>query len=438
MNTTAQLSDSTASTTTTVSAEAPEGKPTKKAKPGKTGKKPARGETARAGKKTKAPRGAKAEKAPRKGRKVAAVEAAPAEPALPPAGEPLPMEEVYANPNQPRKLFDEAALDELAASIKGRGLIQPIKVTPRPQPGGKGKYMIVVGERRWRAHQRLGATTIQATISVMSDDEIADAAIIENLQRKDITPLEEARAYQARLDTGLTVDQLAERLGLKQSWRITERTDLLKLTAENQEAFARGALTPSQAYEMSHLGPAMQRVLFNAIGEGKCRSYAELRKTVQALAAREQQTELPTAAPGVEPPTEADHERVREVEALIGKVCELVQRGFHGNDVVILRKVNPANADVLADKLELIESCLRKLRLELRAAAVTRSLEQTAATPASEPAASDPVPDEAAIEAPAAEPVGETPAEPAAELVVELVVELDAPAPASDEVGQAA
>jgi ParB family chromosome partitioning protein len=343
-------------------------------------KKASRGDVARAGKKEKAPRRAKAErskatrspraeKKPRKGRKAAAVEAPPP-PA--PSGEPLPMADIYPNPNQPRKLFEEKELDELAASIEQRGLLQPIKVVPRPQPNGAGKYMIVLGERRWRAHQRLGRTEILATISVLSDDEIADAAIIENLQRKDITPLEEARAYQARLDIGLTVDELAQRLGLKQSWRIAERTALLKLTAEHQDAFGRGILTPSQAYEMSHLGPAMQRVLFNAIAAGKCRSYAELRKAVEALSQREKQVEMPTETPGVEPATEAEHERVREIEVLIGKVCELVQRGFDGNEVVILRKVNPTNADVLAEKLELIEGSLKKLRLELRAGAVAR------------------------------------------------------------------
>ncbi len=428
------LSDSTVSVTP-AAVESHDVKPTKKAKTSK--KKAERGEAARPGKKAKTPRGAKAERAPRRSRKAAAVEVDAAPPPPPPAGEPLPMEEVYPNPDQPRKLFTEADLDELAASIQQRGLLQPIKVVPRPQPNGKGKYMIVLGERRWRAHQKLGATTILATVSVMSDDEIADAAIIENLQRKDITPLEEARAYQARLDTGLTVEELAQRLGLKQSWRIAERTSLLKLTSENQEAFARGALTPSQAYEMSQLGPAMQRVLFNAIGEGKCKSYAELRRVVQTLSQKEKQTELPTEAQGVEPPTDADRERVREVEVLIGKVCELVQRGFSGNDVVILRKVNPANADVLADQLDVIETSLRKIRLELRAAAVTRSLEAAQAAPAGEPATPEQAGAEPVVKAPAepAEPTAaaETPAEPESR-----VVELDPTEPAGEEAIQAA
>jgi ParB family chromosome partitioning protein len=418
MNTTTASANS-AAPATPASTEASDTKPTKK---GKVGKKAARSETPRA-KKGKTPRGAKSEKAAKASRKShkargsdgeAVTANEPAEPK--PSGQPIAMSEVYANPNQPRKLFDEKELDELAASITQRGLLQPIKVVPRPQPGGTGKYMIALGERRYRAHQRLGAPTILATISVMTDDEIADAAIVENLQRKDITPLEEARAYQARIDNGLTVERLAERLGLKQSWRITERTALLRLTAEHQEAFARGALSPSQAYEMSRLGAPMQRVLFNAIGSGKCKSYAELRKTVEALELREKQVEMPTEVSRPEPPTEAEHARVREVEAMIGKVCELIQKGFHGNDVVILRKVNLTNAEVLADQIELIESSLRKLRLELRAGAVARLAAEAAPTaPGGTDEAADP-----SLGSPASEPALETPAALAAERFVEL------------------
>jgi hypothetical protein len=213
---------------------------------------------------------------------------------------------------------------------------------------------------------------------------------------------------------------------MKQSWRITERTALLKLTAEHQEALARGALTPSQAYEMSRLGPAMQRVLFNALAAGRCRSFAELRKTVEALAAREKQTSMPADAPEAAPATDADHDRVRALEATIGKVTDLLQRGFDTDDIAALRKVNVLNAEVLADKLELIEGHLRQLRLELRAAAVAQGPAQADAEPAEAPAA------EAADEVPSAGDADEAaePGEPAEEaptsgLAPELTVELD-------------
>ncbi len=91
----------------------------------------------------------------------------------------LSLVDVYPNPAQPRTIFREADLDELGESIRTHGLLQPIKV----RPDGKGRYMIVLGERRWRAHQRIGAETIEATVVDLADDALADAAIVENLQR---------------------------------------------------------------------------------------------------------------------------------------------------------------------------------------------------------------------------------------------------------------
>jgi ParB family chromosome partitioning protein len=275
----------------------------------------------------------------------------------------LAMNLVYPNPKQPRTIFEEGPLEELAASIREHGLLQPIKV----RPDGQGRYMIVLGERRWRAHQRIGAATIFCCIVAMSDDDLADAAIVENLQRRDITPLEEARAFQARLSTGISVDDLARRLGIKQPRRIAERVALLRLSLEFQDALARGMLSPSQAGEMSRLSTSSQHVLFRAIRDGRCRTYAELRSVAQGLLDAENQTEL---LPGDAKPTEDEQRAVHGLERKIERVCEIVRAGFDDNDVVILRKVNPLNADVMADKLDVIEASLKKLRLALRAAAV--------------------------------------------------------------------
>lgn len=105
---------------------------------------------------------------------------------------------VFPNPNQPRKFFDPLALSELADSIRINGLLQPIKV----QRQGPVRFMIVCGERRWRAHRLAELATIAAlVVDELEAGRLADEAIIENLQRKDITPLEEARAFRARLDT---------------------------------------------------------------------------------------------------------------------------------------------------------------------------------------------------------------------------------------------
>lgn len=276
---------------------------------------------------------------------------------------------VYPNPAQPRKLFVRAELENLAASIKSEGLLVPIQV----RADDHGRFMIVMGERRWRAHNLNGAATIRAEVVTITDDELADRAIIENLQRRDITPLEEAHAFQARLDTGLSVEDLAKRLGLKQAWRITERTNLLRLTPEFQEALAKKVISPSQAKAMSKLDPPHQTRLFRAIEAGRCQTRNELRRVGEALLAEQNQVEL---FPGqYEPATDDEKESVRRLEAKISSVAAIIAQGFDDNEVTIASKVNPMNADIMADKLALMELSLKKLRLALRAASVIETEE---------------------------------------------------------------
>jgi len=278
----------------------------------------------------------------------------------------LPLDAVYGNPNQPRKAFDQAALEELGASIREHGLIQPITV----RADGEGRFMIVCGERRFRAHQLIGAETIPAMVVELSDDQLAEQAIIENLMRSDITPLEEAAAYQARLDAGTTVEELAQRLGIKQSWRITERTNLLKLAPEMQEALRCNIIGLSQAQELSRLEGGSQRVLFNAIRSGKCATYNQLRATANALVDAAAQSSM--FAADIEP-TDTEKRTARTLLDRIERVASVLAKGFDDNEVVITRKVSPLEADVAADKLELIEAECRKLRHALRAAAVIQS-----------------------------------------------------------------
>ena len=169
----------------------------------------------------------------------------------------LQTDRVFPNPDQPRKRFDPDALAELAASIKSSGLAQPISVRAH----GDG-HMIVMGERRWRAHVLAGLPTIEANVIDVADQERDILAIIENLQRQNITPLEEGRAFQRVLDTGLTPQELADRLGLKQHWRVTERTALLKLNPPYLDLLEKGHLTASQGTELARLAPHDQDTLF--------------------------------------------------------------------------------------------------------------------------------------------------------------------------------
>lgn len=118
----------------------------------------------------------------------------------------LPIARIEPLPGNPRKHFDEAALDELAASIAARGVIQPIIVRPRP----KGRYQLVAGERRWRAAQKARLHEIPALIRDLTEREVMALALIENLQREDLNPVEEARAYQRLSDEeGMTQAEIA-------------------------------------------------------------------------------------------------------------------------------------------------------------------------------------------------------------------------------------
>jgi ParB family chromosome partitioning protein len=230
--------------------------------------------------------------------------------------------------------------------------------------------MIVCGERRFRAHQLLGAEFIRAEVIEMTDDQLADAAIIENMQRADISPLEEAKAFQARLDTGLTVEELAKRLGLKQPWRITERTNLLKLVPEMQQALALGAITPAQAYEMTRLNPANQKRLFEAIKAGKCPGYKELRVVTAALLDSEKQVRLFASEPEV---TEEEKACVSRLERRIEQLCSMLADAVKDNELAGIRKLNPLKFRVYVEQLTLIEAEVKRLRLALAAADVARA-----------------------------------------------------------------
>ena len=124
----------------------------------------------------------------------------------------IKLSDIAADPDQPRRAFDEVALDELAASIKQHGVLQPIVVTPH-----KGGYMIVAGERRFRASEKLKLDTIPAIVRTLSNQHKLEVSLIENLQRRDLNPLETATAYlKLRDQFNLTLDEIGERVGGKQ------------------------------------------------------------------------------------------------------------------------------------------------------------------------------------------------------------------------------
>jgi ParB family chromosome partitioning protein len=155
----------------------------------------------------------------------------------------LPLAAVTPNPRQPRQVFDEEAMAELVHSIREIGLLQPVVV----RPTGEGSYELVMGERRWRATQEAGLATIPAIVRETGDDAMLRDALLENLHRAQLNPLEEAAAYQQLLDDfGCTHDELATRIGRSRP-QISNTLRLLRLSPAVQRRVAAGVLSAGHA-----------------------------------------------------------------------------------------------------------------------------------------------------------------------------------------------
>ena len=157
----------------------------------------------------------------------------------------LDVKSISPNPNQPRIHFDDESLAELAASIRAVGLLQPILV--RPKAGSTNSFELIAGERRWRASQRAGLTVIPALVRETDDVASVEQALVENLHRQDLTPLEEAAAYKQLLDDfSMTHEQVAEKVGKTRS-AITNSLRLLALPPSIQQLLADGRLSGGHA-----------------------------------------------------------------------------------------------------------------------------------------------------------------------------------------------
>ncbi len=186
---------------------------------------------------------------------------AAAAPAAVPAADPdklegarlLTMAEIQANPQQPRTHFDPAALEELAQSIRAQGVLQPVLVRPH-----QGKFQLIAGERRFRAAQLAGLKEIPAIVRPFSDEKALELAIIENLQREDLNPMEQARAFQQLASRfQLTQEQVAQRTG-KDRATVANFLRLLKLSSNVQAHVEENRLSMGHARALLSLDPEKQ------------------------------------------------------------------------------------------------------------------------------------------------------------------------------------
>ncbi len=205
----------------------------------------------------------------------------------------LPVNRITPNPNQPRMVFDETSLEELAASIREHGVLQPILVRPL----GNNEFQLIAGERRWRASTLAGQTTIPALVEEIDDDTALEIAIIENLQREDLSPLDEASMYDRMVrDHGYSIRKLAQKLG-KDKGYLENRLRLADAPPEIRDLVSVRKDTLSHAYELLKVeDPKKRKRLAEKVASGEL-SLVKLRERIEGRAARVHDTEIDGSEP---------------------------------------------------------------------------------------------------------------------------------------------
>ena len=283
-----------------------------------------------------------AETAPRPGG------AGSAAPALPPPEKrvyfQVPIEEIHPSPEQPRKLFTEAALEELAGSIRAEGILQPLVV--RERPAGAGGFWLIAGERRWRAAQRAGLHEVPVVVREATDAKAFEMALVENLQREDLNPIEEAEAYQHLAETfAYTQEQIAERVG-KDRTTVTNALRLLKLPPEVRELVQNGTLGMGHARAL--LG--LEEPAAIALAARKIVARALSVRATEELVRREKEGAGPEAAPPTIKSASVKDLEERLTRALLCRVT-VYDRGADKGGKLEIRYAGLDELDRLLDRL---------------------------------------------------------------------------------------
>lgn len=238
----------------------------------------------------------------------------------------LDIDRVIPNPRQPRTAMDELKLDELAQSIRANGVIQPIVVRKSPQSGGAlgaDQYEIIAGERRWRAAQRAGLLKVPVVVRDVPDEKLLEVALIENIQRENLNPIEEAQAYRRLADEHhLSQDAMAIAVG-KDRATISNYMRLLKLPVEVRNDLSAGTLAMGHARALLGLSDeaAQRRICRETVSKG-----LSVRET-EALVRRENEPKTEVEPVRLDANTRAAEEKLRMT---LGTRVRIIRKGKGG------------------------------------------------------------------------------------------------------------
>ena len=252
----------------------------------------------------------------------------------------LPISQIESCHNQPRKNFDSTKLEELADSIRQHGVIQPLTVRKL----ASGYYQIIAGERRWRAARSAGLEEVPAIIIEADDQKAMELAMIENLQREDLNPIEEAQGFRVLTDTyGMSQAEAAERVGRSRS-AVANAIRLLELNDSIQHLVENGELSAGHARALLPLSPALRKKAVDEIMKYKL----NVRQTEQLV--RKLQASGLEKAETVEKPPDSAAEAARSLSSKLGRHCHISQGKKKGKV-----EIEYYGVDDLNDLLEALE-----------------------------------------------------------------------------------
>lgn len=243
----------------------------------------------------------------------------------------LPISQVESCSSQPRKLFDEAALAELAESIREHGVIQPLTVRKL----SSGYYQIIAGERRWRAARLAGLSEIPAVVIDADDKKAAELALVENLQREDLNPMEEAAGFQSLIQTyHMTQEEAAQRVGKSRS-AVANALRLLGLQPSVRKLVEEGALSAGHARTLLPLSSALQEKAAGMVIQGQL-SVRQTEALVKRLSAEPEDSKIPETPKEVDYAAEAQQSLAsklgRGVRIVTGRKKGRIELEYYGLD----------------------------------------------------------------------------------------------------------